>query len=72
MASGKVKIDDRVKRKKGEGCLGTVKDVRAEVVASGGDSKDKALLVSVKWDNGTFSYFVPEALEVVTSDTPRK
>ena len=46
-------------------CLGVVKDMHEEIIGTSGDTKDKAMLVKVLWDNGTFSYFSPEALEVV-------
>jgi hypothetical protein len=61
----KFKINDRVKRAKGTGCLGTVKDIRAETSASQKEEKVANLLVNVLWDNGTLSYFTPSALESV-------
>lgn len=65
MGTPKVKINDRVKRTQTGGCLGTVKDVRTEVTASSQEAKDKGLMISVRWDNGTTSYLSPEGLEVV-------
>ena len=59
-----MKVGDRVTQVDKEGLRGTVKDIRAEVTAKV-DQKDKSLLVSVLWDNGTFSYFAPEKLKVV-------
>lgn len=53
---------DRVRRSTGEGCLGTVLDVRTEVVVSTLEMKEKGLIVAVQWDNGTMSYFGPEGL----------
>lgn len=63
----KFKVNDRVRRSGAAniGCQGTIKDVRSEVTATTGDSKEKGLLVSVLWDNGTFSYFGPEGIEIV-------
>ena len=58
--------EERVKRKSGKGCQGTVQDVRTEVTASTGDTSEKGWLVNVQWDNGTLSYFAPEALEKVS------
>jgi hypothetical protein len=63
MASKEFKVNDRVKRVSGSGCLGVVKEIREEIVGTSGDTKDKAVLVKVQWDNGTLSYFSPEALE---------
>lgn len=60
----KLKADDKVKRIDRPGCLGIVQSVREEVIGSTGDG-DKSLLVEVKWDNGTVSFFDPESLEVV-------
>ena len=60
-----IKIDDRVRNKIIPRCLGVVKDIHEEVIATSGDTRDKARLVKVLWDNGTLSYFSPEALEVV-------
>ncbi len=55
----------RVKRKEGESCLGTVREIRTEVTASTGETDDRGLMVVVDWDNGTSSYFTPNSLEVV-------
>lgn len=59
------KVNDRVKRKNNLGCLGVVKEVREEIVGSAGDTREKALIVKVLWDNGTVSYFDPESIENV-------
>lgn len=61
------KKGDRVKRKDGKGALGIVEDIREEVTKKAGDPDEQGLLVSVQWDNGTFSYFAPESLEAVKS-----
>ncbi len=63
-AGEKLKINDRVRRVDGLGCNGVVKDIRSEVTATTGDSKEKGILITVLWDNGTFSYFGPEGLEL--------
>ncbi|MCB0330088.1 MAG: hypothetical protein KDD70_10500 [Bdellovibrionales bacterium] len=56
----------RVRRKKGKGSMGTVKEIRTEVTAAGSnDPAEKGLMVIVDWDNGTQSYFTPNSLEVV-------
>lgn len=64
----KFKPNDRVKRSNGtSGCCGTVKDVRAELTAGRVEpthkEREKHLMITVAWDNGTISSFSPEALE---------
>jgi len=59
----KFKVNDRVKRISGEGCMGIVKEVRAETTSVGDSKKEKPLLIAVLWDNGTLSYFSPEGLQ---------
>ncbi|MCI5064814.1 hypothetical protein MRY87_03715 [bacterium] len=60
----------RVKRKgEGRGSLGTVKEIRSEITASGGDSADKGLMVVVNWDTGTQSYLTPNSLDVVAASS---
>lgn len=56
---------DRVKRKAFTGPLGTVQSVRTEVaLASLKNSKERPTeTVTVLWDNGTLSHFIPEGLE---------
>lgn len=61
-----LKVEDRVKRKNAPGCYGTIREICEEVTASTGDTKDKALLVKVHWDNGTTSVFAPESLEQIS------
>ena len=61
----KLKVNDRVKRANGCGCLGVVKDIRTEVSTTSAETREKNLMIKVAWDNGTVSYFGPEALEVV-------
>ena len=68
MANEKKKFNpnDRVRRVSGNGSHGTVKELREE--ASAAMSADsRALMVTVQWDNGTFSYFGPESLELVAA-----
>ena len=64
MGNRKIKDNDRVKRKTGGGCCGTVKEVREETTASTVEQKESALLVTVAWDNGTVSYFSPDGLDL--------
>lgn len=62
----KFKVNDRVKRINATGSIGSVKQVRAEVLQSAAADikvREKALMVSVLWDNGTLSVFAPDALE---------
>jgi hypothetical protein len=61
----KIKLDDRVKRVSIPGCLGTVKEIKTEVTTNNQEAREKNLMINVQWDNGTFSYLSPEALEVV-------
>lgn len=65
MAPKRLKVKDRVVRKTGSACVGTVVDIRTEITNSSVDPKDRGLLVQVQWDNGTLSYFTPEGLESV-------
>jgi len=46
-----------------EGCLGTIKALREETTNSHRESRERSIMVHVLWDNGTFSYHGPEALE---------
>ena len=62
----KLKAQDRVKRINIPGCLGTVKEIKNEVTAKSQDSREKNLMVSVQWDNGTVSYMTPDALEIIS------
>ena len=65
MSTKKLKVNDKVKRAQGHGCHGIIKDIRAESMGSISDTREKPLLVTVQWDNGTLSTFAPESLEVV-------
>lgn len=64
----KFKVGDRVKRRELEGPLGTVRKVRTETVRDSikqDGQEPPGVTVSVLWDNGTLSHFVPEGLELV-------
>ncbi len=57
---------DRVKRISTEGPFGTVKKIRVETVrqsikTEGGEPP--GVTVTVLWDNGTLSHFIPASLE---------
>jgi len=67
-ATEKIKVNDRVKRAKIPGCHGVVKELRTEVTASSVEARERSLMVSVLWDNGTLSYMTPDALEVVKGE----
>lgn len=58
------KVNDRVKRsREAVGSLGTVKDVRQETTSTTHENREKGILITVQWDNGTFSYHGPAGLE---------
>lgn len=60
------KHGDRVKRIGSEGPLGTVKQVRVESIRQSlrtEDGEPPGVTVTVLWDNGTLSHFIPEGLE---------
>jgi hypothetical protein len=63
MTTRKFKENDRVRRIGSTACPGTVKGLRTEITATTPEARERGLLVSVLWDNGTMSYFSPEALE---------
>lgn len=68
--SKEFKTGDRVRRVGSTGPLGTVDKVRQESVRTTikqepGDPP--GVTVTVLWDNGTLSHFVPEGLDVVES-----
>jgi hypothetical protein len=61
------KQGDRVKRIGTEGPFGTVKQVRIESVRQSirkEDGEPPGITVTVLWDSGTLSHFIPEGLEV--------
>jgi len=65
------KPGDRVVRKDSEpGPMGTVQNIRVEVVRSSlkpDTSEPPGIAITVLWDNGTVSHFVPEALTRLTN-----
>ena len=68
--SEEVEVDfkrgDRVRRIDGDGPLGTVQKVRIETVRQSikvEGSEPPGVTVTVLWDNGTSSHFVPGGLE---------
>lgn len=67
MAKKEFKAGDRVKRSDGVGPLGTVQTIRIESIRSSlknnSDGEGPGVNVTVLWDNGTLSHFVPEGLE---------
>jgi len=64
MASRTIKVNDRVKRATGLGCSGLVKEVRTEASVARIEPSEKTNMVNVLWDNGTFSYLSPDALDI--------
>lgn len=64
-----MKSGDRVKRVGHAGPVGIVQKVRVESVRTSlkedGTGEAPGVTVTVLWDNGTLSHFVPESLEVV-------
>ena len=64
----KFTVGDRVKRKEIHGPVGTVEKVRVEAVHdsiknNSDDQEPPTETVTVMWDNGTVSHFIPEGLE---------
>lgn len=59
---------DRVKRLQTEGPIGTVQKVRTETVRQSikiDGTEPPGVTVTVLWDNGTKSHFVPDSIEKV-------
>ena len=57
---------DRVKKPDTEGPFGTVQKVRVETVRQSikeNNNEPPGVTVTVLWDNGTTSHFVPEGLD---------
>lgn len=65
MAAKKFKEEERVRRATQKGCDGTVIEVRTELESAGlsEESRERGVMVGVKWDNGTISFLAPDALE---------
>lgn len=57
----KFKAQDRVKRANVPGCLGVVKEIKVDVMATP-ESREKGVMIGVLWDNGTLSYLAPHCL----------
>jgi len=60
------KTGDRVKRVDSEGPLGTVQNVRVETVRQSiktDSAEPLSVTVTILWDNGTKSHFVPGGIE---------
>lgn len=62
--NGTLAVNDRVKRKGGKGCFGIVREIRQEVTASS-ELREPGLNIGVQWDNGTFSFFSIDGLDVI-------
>ena len=70
MAKELFEIGDRVGRVGFEGPCGTVQKVRVETVRDSikqDDGEPPAVTVTVLWDNGTISHFVPDGLQKVAN-----
>lgn len=66
---GGFKVGNRVKRVGVSGPLGTVRNIRIETVRTSlkqDGTEPPGVCVTVLWDNGTLSNFVPEGLEKVS------
>lgn len=62
-------IGDKVKRVLVDGPVGVVKNIRTETIRTTLKSDEKeppSVCITVVWDNGTLSHFVPDGLEKVT------
>lgn len=67
---GELNVGDRVRRKGIPGPQGTVQQYRVERVRSSiretkSEDEGPSVMVSVLWDNGTLSHFVPDGLEKI-------
>lgn len=60
-----LQISDRVKKADRRGCVGTITDIREELVPTRGDTSDKALLCKVLWDDGIESYYEINKLQKI-------
>lgn len=59
------KIGDRVVRAETQGPAGTIFKVRSDTGHTSNRDRgknDKGLTITVLWDNGTLSHFIPEGL----------
>ena len=60
----KFKEKGKVKRVQGSPALGIVTSIRADSGGGASERGERGIMVGVQWDNGTFSYFTPDALEL--------
>lgn len=66
MSDKKFEINKRVKKSGGESILGTILEVRKELVSTSiKSSVEPKDMIVVQWDNGTRSFYSKEALELV-------
>lgn len=59
---------DEITKKPHEGPTGTVQNIRVETVRSSlkpNENEPLGIAITVLWDNGTLSHFVPESLQRV-------
>ena len=61
----KIKENDRVKRIQGASTQGLVTLIRTDSGGGAAERGERGVMIGVQWDNGTFSYFTPDALELV-------
>ncbi len=64
-----IQVGHRVKRIGVKGPLGTVRNIRIETVRTSlkqDGTEPPGVCVTVLWDNGTLSNFVPEGLETIS------
>jgi len=63
--NSKVKPNDRVRRSLKDGCQGVVRELRTDVTAHNAEAKEKSVMATILWDNGTQSSMTPDSLELV-------
>lgn len=60
-----IKEADVVRRIQGTPIRGVVTSIRNDSGGGASSRGERGVMIGVKWDNGSFSYFVPDSLEVV-------
>jgi hypothetical protein len=66
MSEEKFELNSRVRRKDGKGPIGVVKEVRKELLNHSTLPREESdLMILVRWDNGTESFFSPAGLRLV-------